>query len=296
LIPLLIGLFFFVEHPIPGKWVTIPAGPFIMGMDQKEADYAHRFCMDGAINTENCLNAQQLLVWSGRQQNATLKTFSIMDNEVTFAQYQQCVDDQKCVESDVPAEQRGPNLPATHLTWTQAETYCEWLGGRLPTEAEWEKAARGPDGNYYPWGSPQEWGKTLVNIEHYDEKKGVAVKISQFSKSDLSMYGVKNMAGNVEEWTASECVRETCFKKNGQAFSNPVLTLKAALVKVDGPARRVIVKGGSWLSARSVGIASVRQPFDLNNAWDEIGFRCACPAGADCKYPWAWWRIWPAQN
>jgi formylglycine-generating enzyme required for sulfatase activity len=57
------------------------------------------------------------------------------------------------------------NNPATNLNWFQANTYCQWLGARLPTEGEWEKAARGPNGNYFPWGN--NWDPIKVNLEQY---------------------------------------------------------------------------------------------------------------------------------
>jgi formylglycine-generating enzyme required for sulfatase activity len=268
-----------------------------MGMDQEEADYVRKFCQDGADDPQQCPEVKPLLDTSGRQKDAGLDTYSIMDNEVTFAQYQQCIDDGKCEGLTVAPAQQGMNLPVTQITWLQAEAYCEWLGGRLPTEAEWEKAARGPDGNYYPWGSPKEWDETKSNIEHNGEKEGVVAEILQFAQTDLSWYGVKNMAGNVKEWTASGCMGgESCFIKNGQPFSNLVLSKDDVLASTEGLVMKSIVRGGFWGSVRSEGIGSWRPALNLGKAWPQIGFRCMCPGGTECKSPWMWWRIWPVQN
>jgi formylglycine-generating enzyme required for sulfatase activity len=282
---------FIVEHPLAGKWVPIPAGSFVMGMDEKEAEYAYQACLDGALDQEECRQSTPdlLLGWSGRQKDASLKEYSILENEVTFAQYRQCVEDGPCKELvDVSPENRGINLPATNLDWLEAQAYCEWLGGRLPTEAEWEKAARGSDGNYFPWGTPQTWDESKANIEHKGE--GSVAKVFQFAETDLSLYGVINMAGNVREWTSTECSPESCFKKEGQKFSDSFMTIERA--KEGDTPKPVIVRGGHWENARSQGIASQREFGVTNVRGDHTGFRCVCPEGASCETPWTWWWIW----
>jgi formylglycine-generating enzyme required for sulfatase activity len=297
----LIVFIFLVEHPVRSKWVPIPGGNFIMGMDRKEAEYASRFCLDGASKPEECDSIETVLAWSKRQPSATLKEYSILDNEVTFAQYQECVDNNACKTlSLTPEDQRRPNLPVTKVTWLQAEAYCEWLGGRLPTEAEWEKAARGPKGNYFPWGSDVEhWDPNLANIEH----AGNTVKsIAQFAKTDVSVYGVKNMAGNAQEWTATEMPLEMMVRilsgleLDEQKFSNTPLSMAEAEERLPV----VIVRGGSWNSARSLAFASTRRSRSIDEKMlepleqplEQIGFRCACPVGVECRSPlegfWTW--------
>jgi formylglycine-generating enzyme required for sulfatase activity len=88
-------------------------------------------------------------------------------------------------------------FPVVYITWNDANAYCKSLGKRLPTEEEWEKAARGPNGNAYPWGN--EWIEGRSNTAEAGIRNPAA--IGQFE--DVSFYGVHDMLGNVQEWTAS---------------------------------------------------------------------------------------------
>ncbi len=271
------------ERAIPGNWVTIPAGSFTMGMDPDEAKEAYRLCTEGALNFsgERCSPEKRLLEWSGRQVKATLEKFQIMDNEVTNAQYKQCVDAGECSpHAGWTFKPVDINKPATDLTWQEATLYCQWLDGRLPTEGEWEKAARGPDKTYFPWGN--EWIKGKANLKQ--EGIGSLQSIARHAKSDYNKYGVSNMAGNVQEWTASEQI----FHAEGSEFADSEVQLNDI-----GNFDWIIIRGGAYDDTVAYGMGSQRGSWPPAVPDPTIGFRCVCPPEKKtCKSPWDWKWIW----
>lgn len=121
---------------------------------------------------------------------------------VTNAQYRRGVEAGAC---ERPNNSRWDNPqfaqhPVTDITWFQAQEYAKWVGGRLPTEAEWEKAARGTDGREYPWGNDE---PTPELCNYYGSGLGTWTDVGSYPKG-ASPYGVLDMAGNVWEWTSSQ--------------------------------------------------------------------------------------------
>jgi formylglycine-generating enzyme required for sulfatase activity len=128
--------------------------------------------------------------------------FWIGKYEVTNAQYRKCVDAGACdkpIKRDWYNKSEYANAPVVYITWSDAQDYARWVGGRLPTEAEWEKAARGTDGRTYPWGDF--WDSTRCNTT--DGGPGEPTSVGKYSPAGDSPYGVSDMAGNVWEWVSS---------------------------------------------------------------------------------------------
>ena len=118
------------EQPLEEELVVIPAGPFIRGTSQ------------GGFDEQP-------------ERKIYLDEFSIDRYEVTNGQYKRCVDVGKCTmpENDSWSKQESTNYPVTNVDWLQAKIYAEWMEGRLPSEAQWEKTCRGTDSRIYPWGN-----------------------------------------------------------------------------------------------------------------------------------------------
>ncbi len=157
------------ETPPPQGMIRIPAGPFWMGLDELPPDSP----------------------WGQKdarpKHEVRLPAYYIDRYEVTYGDYLKF--DEKHILPD-----RLSDVPVTHVSWTDADSYCRFSGKRLPTEAEWEKAARGIDGRAYPWGNVFDPKKSNVGAK--------PLPGGSFPE-DRSPYGVFDMAGNVSEWTDS---------------------------------------------------------------------------------------------
>lgn len=153
------------------KMITIPAGNFIMGGEQSSDEKpVHRVYLD---------------------------SYQIGKNEVTVAQYRKFCKATGYKMPKAPKWGWKANHPIVNVTWEDAEAYCKWAGGRLPTEAEWEKAARGTKGRKYPWGDTWDQSKCANG----DLKLASTMSATSYPSS-ASPYGCLNMAGNVWEWCA----------------------------------------------------------------------------------------------
>jgi formylglycine-generating enzyme required for sulfatase activity len=221
--------------------VYVPAGWFWMGSDES----------DGKIGFD--IGVDEL-----PRHKVYLKGFSIDRYEVTeknYYEYLVATGKKKYPGywKEAGRENRYPdgyeNYPVSDVDWFDARDYCQWAGKRLPTEAEWEKAARGTDGRKWPWGNEFRSGLANTNENSHDWKKPEGQKRDYGWKSpvgtppgDVSPYGVYGMAGNVREWTAS-------------SYGNyPGNTLKQ--IKDGGIFK--ILRGGSFLSREQFSRTAVR--------------------------------------
>jgi len=160
--------------------VYVPEGEFLMGTD-------HGWETDGV----KC---------DGPEHTVYLDAFWIYQHEVTNDEYRACVDSGGCTAPDTVTYYSDPaynDHPVVHVDWFDANSYCLWAGGRLPTDAEWEKAARGTDGREYPWGNQ----KPTCNLANYKDCVGGTSPVGSYP-SGASPFGVLDMAGNVGEWVA----------------------------------------------------------------------------------------------
>jgi formylglycine-generating enzyme required for sulfatase activity len=241
----------------------VPAGEFIMGSDPNEPHF-----------------------WGAEAPRHTiyLDAFWIQRTEVTNGMYLGCAAAGTCP----PPEQSNSNThpdyfnnpafaeyPVIYVTYMAAEAYCQWIGGRLPSEAQWEKAARGTDGRLYPWGNQEldsnranfcDAGCPNTNEEEietaFNDGYQDAAPVGSYP-AGASPYGALDMAGNVLEWVADWYAADYYGKS---ARENPT-----------GPESgyRHPIRGGSWYSGRGGLRAAARASLKPDGFYETLGFRCA---------------------
>ena len=228
--------------------VLVPAGEFTMGSTEGSDDEkpAHRVSLDA---------------------------YYIDKYEVTVGQYAKFLEARGVngppmwTTMDQPPHQK---RPVVNVDWSDASTYCEWAGKRLPTEAEWEKAARGTDGRTYPWGNePPDLGRANYGREKWNNHAAL-VPVGQL-EDGKSPYGIYDLAGNVWEWVSD--------------WYDPDYYTTSPLQNPKGPenGKYRVLRGGSWDLAPE-NLRSARRDFNLPLAPDydspsyrnfNSGFRCA---------------------
>jgi formylglycine-generating enzyme required for sulfatase activity len=218
--------------------VEITAGPFTMGDDDSDPKEAPAHVVD-------------------------LLTFYIDKFEVTNADFAMFVE---ATDYQTEGEERGDkktwqtfytegkdNHPVVKVTFSDAQVFCEWMGKRLPTEEEWEKAARGTDEQDFPWGNL--WDNTRANVKQAGLRGTVAV--GSFS-AGASPYGTEDMAGNVWEWTDSPYVAYP-----DSTYQDPQYSLDAR-----------VTRGGGWFDEQKQVRTTARSAAVPWTANDDLGFRC----------------------
>ncbi len=242
------------------EMVYVPAGEFEMGSDQQGSNGhpVHTVYLDGYwIDQHEVSNAQfsEFVKASGYQTDAEKGGWGWVSGEKTEASWQHPLGAESSLEGK-------ENHPIVQVSWNDAAAYCKWAGGRLPTEAEWEKAARGGDGRTYPWGNHE----PTCDAANFSDCVGGTVPVGSYS-AGTSPYGVSDMAGNVSEWVADWFEDEYSLEN----VSNPI-------GPETGEAR--VMRGGSWMFGTDffgINLVSaysrVSAPSDNRNT--DTGFRCS---------------------
>jgi iron(II)-dependent oxidoreductase len=219
------------DEPATERVVFEPA-EFIMG---------DSYCVDRQGNSDWCSDEIQ--------HNVKLDRFAIDKYEVTNAQYNDCVAAMVCSPAGVhefrPLEFNLSRQPVIFVNWDSANKYCQWKGGRLPTEAEWERAAQGKNPGGAHFG------------QNYDS--GATKDVGSFTPSASGLF---DMMGNVSEWTSD--------------WYAPYITSETQ-INPKGPetGKNKVVRGGSWNSPRHFLRASDRTARSPELQYSDVGFRCA---------------------
>jgi formylglycine-generating enzyme required for sulfatase activity len=257
-----------VSAPPPGM-VYLPAGEFIMGSSGDEVDYALQLCNEYYGDCQRD--------WFEDEQprhTVYLDAFYIDETEVTNAQYQKCVEAGTCDTPEDTTYYDNPDYaqhPVVFVSWNDADAYCRWAGKRLPTEAEWEKAARGTDGRTYPWGNTFDGSQVNFcdrNCEldwkdaGADDGYARTAPVGNYPDG-ASPCSALDMAGNAWEWVAD-------WYDSGYYASSPESNPEGP---ASGDGR--VIRGGSWDDNGANVRAAGRGRFYPDVSYNSVGIRCA---------------------
>ena len=246
--------------PTPSDMVRVPGGEFLMGSQE---DYNGFPGLDRDPEPEPDEFPLRSVV---------LATFWIDHTETTNGAYRACVDAGVC-----PAQSGGDpdyhnnpafdNYPAVFIAWDDAKTYCRWAGKRLPTEAEWEKAARGEDGRIWPWGNAlkDNLAAPVWRANVGDSNTQGPTQVGTYLNG-ASPYGTLDMSGNVWEWV-NDWYSPTYYQDRPDPDTSP-----------PGPSRdesdgRKVIRGGSFDTA-GIDARTADRNAVLPGPYQNIGFRC----------------------
>jgi formylglycine-generating enzyme len=297
-----------VEDVARHREVRIPAGKFVMGVEPEGVQAAKTQCEGVFPASTGITQANVTIDFCGEYYDTLAKmdlrevyldAYMIDRNEVGVRDYRACVAAGGCtLDPLIAGDERyiRDDWPMVNVTWDEAQAFCRWRGGRLPTEAEWEHAARGDDpGAIWPWGEreqPKDFNhgqprtyamreiervKQITPLQFFgdpDDSDGNALLAPMGSYVwGESPFGTRDQAGNVAEWVADAFV-ETDKTRGYQGLpaQNPMRESPSAT----GPR---VVRGGSWRQPTFIAKSNLRDPFntiyDANRRFSHIGFRCA---------------------
>ena len=268
------------ESLIPKDMVYVGQGPSIMGIDKEQPSdsgkrqtaYARRMNTPWSAEAFNDEGPAHMVM---------LDSYLIDKYEVSNKEYGEFI---RTANHPAPAYWDDPRLnkpeqPVVGVNWYDAKAYCEFRGKRLPTEAEWEKAARGPQANLYPWGNAFDAAKV-----NYGKNHDATMPVDAYPEG-VSYYGVYNMAGNVFEWVSDWY--DPHYYGRLETMVNPSGPAKPVWMGGTGTyvdrltvGEKRVIRGGSWIAPESTVRATHRfWNHPLNNSYGVgLGFRCAMTA------------------
>ena len=253
-----------LSFPLAAELAVIPAGEFLMGCSPGDKDCEKDEGVEGGVSVN-------------------VPTFRIDRTEVTVAEYKACMEAGECKRPkdhqrnqycNLGAEGRNAH-PVNCVDWQEAADYCNWKKGRLPYEAEWEKAARGNSKSRYPWGETVSCqqailddGKTMGSVPGEPDGCGED-RTWPVGSRNANSYDLYDMHGNVGEWTANWYAPDALG------------TYAKGDLAAPGSGKQRVVRGGSWdentLNLRS-SFRNVKPPVSGQSVYGSIGFRCVYPA------------------
>jgi formylglycine-generating enzyme required for sulfatase activity/regulator of sirC expression with transglutaminase-like and TPR domain len=243
-----------VTLSVPEGMAPIPKGYFIMGANGHGDDEApeHKVYLDAYFIDKFEVTAAQFAAFLN-----DVKTFKEF--------YKDSKSGMLVLEKEFRPRKGFESYPINNVTWFGAAAYCKWKSKRLPTEAEWEKAARGTEGNFFPWGNGPIAPQKARYRQNWTEEIAHRVMVPVDSLSEgKSPFGLFNMLGNVKEWVDDWYDREYYGEENHNL--NPK-------GQIGGEVK--VLKGGSWRDLKSFVYASFRNNASPGTALDDYGFRCA---------------------
>jgi formylglycine-generating enzyme required for sulfatase activity len=266
------------------EMILIPAGQFLMGTREGEVSQLIAACEKGQVSYYKC---EERYDAESPVYDVTIGAFYMDKTEVTNAQFERFIE---ATGYKTTAEREGrsaifrqkdgkwvwevrddlnwrhpsgtgstalPSHPVVHVSWADAVAYCRWAGGRLPTEAEWEYAARDTQHLTYPWGN--RWDPTRTR--HFGNRADGTIATVGFYASGASPFGVLDLAGNVSEWTSSLFRSYPYTPADGREDA--------------AAAGKRTVRGGCWCGGATSARAAERDGNSPSLRSNTVGFRCA---------------------
>ena len=252
------------------EWVSIPEGTFLMGSTPEETKAAYEDAkLRSSMLEQHTFHAEL------PRHPVYLSTYEISRYEITNAQYRAFVE---ATDRPTPRGHNGEETwadetlngntqPVVGVTWFDAQAFAEWIGGSLPTEAQWERAARGAEGRTYPWGNTPPKARQHAN---FARRYNRPIPVGQFPKGE-SPNGIADLAGNVWEWCLDE-YSPTFYQQHNGGTSQDPLNLRFRDVL-----RARVIRGGAWDVGRAFLRSSLRFKFYPLDSTHTIGFRVVRP-------------------